>query len=101
MTSVLIIIIIAFLALFYVFTFIKWRKRKKNNILNDVQKYTEKYLDDPVKEENLEKNKPVPIDFVLKEDLFNETQEEVDNFHNKSGSSSKGKDLVGKIRFRF
>lgn len=99
MTKVLIIIIIAFLALFYVFTFIKWRKRKRNNILNDVKKYTEKYLDSPVVEEVPDKNKPVPIDFMLRDDLISETQEEVGKM--SGNNQMKGKDLVGKIKFKF
>ena len=75
----LVILIVIFIAIVYIYTFIRWRKNKRSlseskiGFINKSDRITSK--DDDSDEEGL--NKDGPIDFISREDLVKEVQNEV------------------------
>ena len=75
----LVILIVIFIAIVYIYTLIRWRKNKKSlteskiGFINKSNRITSK--DDDPEEDGI--NRDGPIDFISREDLVKEVQNEV------------------------
>lgn len=89
--KVLIVVLIAFLAAVYVFTFIKWKKRRNQGV-NAVADFREKYLRDKTvtdEEATSKDSKPIitkynsQIDYMERDEFIKETSEQKPKKHYK------------------
>ena len=98
MTKDLIFLIFAFLAVVYIFTFIKWRKRKKSNSISAIDEFKKKYVDRPKREDYLNNvlydsaegaEEYERIDYIEKDEFINQIKAELNNSNLNSGEQKK------------
>ncbi len=98
MTKGLIFLIFAFLAVVYIFTFIKWRKRKKSNSVSAIDEFKKRYVNRTGREDYINNvlydsaEDPVDnerIDYIEKDEFISQIQAELNNSNLNSGEHKK------------
>lgn len=89
MNKFIIFIIIAFLVIIYIFTYIKWRKRKKSRGVSAIDEFKGRYVDKTGREQYVdlsslynsedEDTQDHRIDFIEKDEFISEIQTEINN----------------------
>lgn len=98
MSKGIIFFIFAFLAVVYIFTFIKWRKRKKKGSVSAIDEFKSKYSRESKREDKInsvlydftdDSDVDNRIDYIDKDEFVSQIQAEVNN--SKLGSSNSQK----------
>ncbi|MCR4788252.1 MAG: hypothetical protein K5888_06690 [Lachnospiraceae bacterium] len=94
MPKTLIFVLIIFIAIVYIYTFLKWRKNRKKHSRSDIDEFKAKYLNKKertkyINTEDKDEPEDLRIDYIDKNEFYRSVQDEIRNSKNNKEDDRK------------